>query len=190
MLAHLPKAIGRALKERRPGIEKTLYHDPAFADIPASIILESPAFTDGGPLPRRYTLDGEKISPPLSWRQVPPEAKSLCLLIEDADSPTSQPLTHAIVVDLPPDATGLEEGALRSPLHVGQDLHFGKNSFHRPSYLPPDPPPGHGDHRYLFQLYAVSELVISTGTPTRDDLRTAMAGRVLARGCLMAIYRR
>ncbi|HEY3754804.1 MAG TPA: YbhB/YbcL family Raf kinase inhibitor-like protein [Opitutaceae bacterium] len=190
MLAHLPKAIGRALKDRRPGLIKTLYHDTAFADVPATIVLESAAFADGGVLPRRYTADGEQLSPPLSWRGIPPQARYLCLVIEDADSPTERPLTHAIVLDLPADAAGLNEGALRSPHHSGQDLDLGKNSFHRAAYLPPDPPPGHGEHEYLFQLYALEALSLPDGTPKLEDLRSAMIGNVLARGCLVARYGR
>jgi Raf kinase inhibitor-like YbhB/YbcL family protein len=190
MLAHLPKAVGHALRNRRPGLEKTLYQDAAFADVPGTIVLESPAFADGGVLPRRYTLDGEKLSPPLTWSGIPKETRSLCLVIEDADSPTSQPLTHAIVLDLPPDATGMEEGALKSPDHPGAGLDLGKNSFFKSAYLPPDPPPGHGEHRYLFQLYALDGLLQVKETPSLSEVRAAMAGRVLARGSLIGLYSR
>lgn len=190
MLAHLPRSIGRALNKRRPGLDKTLYQDPAWEGVPKDLVVESPAFADDGALPRRYTLDGEKLSPPLAWRGLPAGTRSLCLVIEDADSPTARPLTHAIVFDLPPEARGLEEGALRSPHHDGQPLDLGKNSYHRATYLPPDPPPGHGEHRYVFPVYALDRLPVLKGTPSLEEIRQEMIGHVLARGCLVGRYGR
>ncbi|HZD91323.1 MAG TPA: YbhB/YbcL family Raf kinase inhibitor-like protein, partial [Pseudolabrys sp.] len=32
-----------------------------------AFVLESPAFRDGEPIPRKYTADGENVSPPLRW---------------------------------------------------------------------------------------------------------------------------
>ena len=75
-------------------------------------------------------------------------------MVEDADSPTPNPLVHAIVVNLPPGDTRLVEAALPSQGNEGQDtVHAGRNSGLQAAWLPPDPPPGHGVHRYAFQLY-------------------------------------
>lgn len=74
----------------------------------------SAAFNDYAPIPRRYTADGEGISPPLHWNDAPAEAASLLLIVEDPDTPTPQPLVHAIVINLPRGDGSLEEGALRS----------------------------------------------------------------------------
>lgn len=36
-----------------------------------NFLLNSPAFTDGSPIPARYTHDGEDVSPPLEWSGAP-----------------------------------------------------------------------------------------------------------------------
>jgi len=49
--------------------------------------LKSVAFAHDGPIPQRYSCDGADVSPPLEWRGVPTDAKSLALIIEDPDAP-------------------------------------------------------------------------------------------------------
>src|SRR5205085_8174753 len=107
------------------------------------------------------------------WQGVPPEAASLVLIVEDADAPTSEPLVHAIVVDLPPGDGKLPEGELKSSGHEGGQVHEGRNSYLRAGWLPPDPPPGHGEHRYAFQLFALGPGDPFKGTPGRDDVLEA-----------------
>lgn len=169
-------------------MEKTLYFDVSMADVPELIQLQSSAFANEASIPVRFTADGEKLSPPLAWSYVPPEAVGLVLLMEDADSPTPQPLTHLIVLDLPPVAGALAEGEIKSPDHPGAAHDLGKNSMLRTRYLPPDPPPGHGDHRYVFQIYAVDCALGGLENPSKDKLKEAMTGHVIARGGLVGIY--
>ena len=78
-----------------PGLEKAIYHDPDFAGAAEAITLGSPAFAEGAAIPARYTEDGEKLSPPLTWHGVPAASRGLILVIEDADSPTPAPIVHA-----------------------------------------------------------------------------------------------
>jgi Raf kinase inhibitor-like YbhB/YbcL family protein len=190
MLEKLPHAIGQALKGLQPGLESTIFHGGDVAAVPATIKIESPAFSDGAPMPARYTEDGEKVSPPLSWSGVPPEAKALVLLVEDADSPTPHPLVHAIVWDLPPHDGEIPEAGLKSKGATGEPHALGKNSFLAAEYLPPDPPTGHGPHRYVFQLYALSREPKLSGTPGRGALLDAMRGHVIAKGALTGTYER
>jgi len=81
--------------------------DVTTTSAPDRIQLESPAFTDGGKLPARFTCDGEGISPPLRWSGVPDTAKDLVLVAEDPDVPTGA-FTHWTVWKLPfqPDGQG------------------------------------------------------------------------------------
>ena len=156
-----------------------------------AIRVQSLAIVDHGPIPVPYTADGEGLSPPLTWSDVPSGAPSLVLLVEDADAPAPHPLVHAIVVDLPAGDGGLAEGALDSPGHDGSsELHAGRHSFLRSGWLPPDPPPGHGVHRYAFQVFALGRTPEWPETPGRDDVLEALREHAIASGCLIGTYER
>jgi Raf kinase inhibitor-like YbhB/YbcL family protein len=190
MLEKLPHAIGHALQGIQPGLEATVYHGGDVATAPEVIKVTSLGFGDGGTMPARYTEDGARVSPPLAWTGVPPDAQAVVLLIEDADSPTPHPFVHAIVWDLPGRDGDLPEAALKSKGAPGEPHALGKNSHLGAEYLPPDPPTGHGPHRYLFQVYALSRQPKLSGHPGRTALLDAMRGHVLAKGCLTGIYER
>jgi len=189
MLEKIPEGVGRALRGVRAGFEKVV-SESAFATAPYAIILESPAFEDGGSIPTRYTEDGEKISPPLSWRGAPGAAQSMVLVVEDPDAPTPEPLIHLLAWDLPPDLERLDEGTFRSPKHEGLDEVLGHNSFHKSAYLPPDPPTGHGPHLYVFQIFALDRKLSFDRPPSRAAVVDAMKGHVLAKGLLTGSYER
>lgn len=191
MFENLPSALGHALSAVRPGPEKLAINDPAIVGREMQPLkVTSSAFADGGSIPKRYTADGEKLSPPLRWTGVPDTAASLVLFIEDADSPTPQPLVHAIAYDLPPEMRLLEEGALsRAPSEGGPEM--GRNSYLLSTgYLPPDPPPGHGLHRYAFQLFAIDHRPNFPDAPGRGDLIEVLRHRAIAAGYIIGIYER
>jgi Raf kinase inhibitor-like YbhB/YbcL family protein len=190
MLENLPSALGRVLTAVRPGTEKLAINDPGVVVLETPALdVTSPAFTDSGMIPKRYTADGDKTSPPLRWSGVPDRTAALMLLIEDADSPTPQPLVHAIVYDLEPGARSLEEGALSAPPSDGARA-MGRNSYFRARYLPPDPPPGHGPHRYAFQIFAADHHPSFAHAPGRGDLIDVLRCHVVAAGYLIGIYQR
>ncbi|HYE44401.1 MAG TPA: YbhB/YbcL family Raf kinase inhibitor-like protein [Caulobacter sp.] len=186
MLEKLPSIVGHALQGLRPGMEKILYNDPALQAVPESLTLESAAF-DAPTLPQRFTEDGEGLSPPFAWKGVPAGAASLLLVIEDADSPTPTPLVHAIVYDLPPRDDILKEGAIAT-LDDEEHPHTGLNSFFNTGYLPPDPPPGHGPHRYVAQIYALDAPSGFKGLPRRPQVRDLLHKHAIARGMICATY--
>jgi phosphatidylethanolamine-binding protein (PEBP) family uncharacterized protein len=126
----------------------------------------------------------------LQWIGVPPSAASLVLIVEDADAPTPQPLVHAIVVGLDGADAALAEGALPSDDNPGSGLRVGRNSYLQAAWLPPDPPPGHGVHRYAFQLFALATGASFDGTPGRDAVLAAIKEHGLASGCLIGTYER
>ncbi len=191
MLEHVPHWLGSALKGLRAGTDKLTVAQEGLGAFEA-LTLSSPAFADGGRLPDRFTADGAGVSPPLMWRDPPPGTARLALLVEDADSPTPQPLVHAVIWDLAPEAGHLAEGAIVADGQgdaAGRDV--GRNSYYREGWLPPDPPTGHGEHRYAFQLFALAEGAGDPGdSPGRTALLAAMAGKVLAAGILIGTYSR
>jgi phosphatidylethanolamine-binding protein (PEBP) family uncharacterized protein len=84
----------------------------------------------------------------------------------------------------------LDEGELKSAASGGRDIALGKNSFLCSEYLPPDPPPGHGEHRYVFQLFALDHALELGDAPGRTALLDAMEGHVIAKGLLIGTYER
>ena len=182
--------MGHVLRERRAGLDKLVFNRSGLRVGQAMLQLSSLAFADHAGIPERYTADGEGVSPPLAWQAVPANAASLVLIVEDADSPTAEPLVHAIVVDLPPADGNLAEGAIKSAGHEGQHLHEGRNSYLQAGWLPPDPPPGHGEHRYAFQLFALGPGEPFEGAPGRDEVLRAIGERGIASGLLVGTYTR
>ena len=189
MLEKLPDTIGHALRGRRAGLEKIAFHVVDLRAGMAQIAVTSLAFVDHAPIPARYTADAAGVSPPLQWSGLPALARSLVVIVEDADAPTPQPLVHAIVVDLAGEDGALAEGALPSKDHEGSGVRAGRNSALQAACLPPDPPPGHGVHRYAFQLFALAGGDFD-GTPGRDAVLDAIRDHGLASGCLIGTYER
>ena len=191
MLENLPEQVGRALQGQRAGLENiALYRLLLERDIPR-IDIHSLAFENMAAIPIRYTADGDGTSPPLAWRGVPQAATSVVLMVEDADSPTPRPLVHAIAVNLERCDGSLVEGALVSQDAAAIDeVEIGLNSFLKQGWLPPDPPPGHGEHRYAFQLFALREGPGFSSVPGRHELFDAIVERAIAAGCLIGTYER
>lgn len=191
MLEHVPDWLGHLLRDFRAGAGKLCIVQPELGGDFEGLELTSLAFANGARMPARFTADGEGISPPLAWDGVPAEARSLALIVEDADSPSPEPLVHAIVWDIDPADRALAEGAIA--LHLADErIHekIGRNSYWMAGWLPPDPPTGHGPHRYAFQLFALSTAPDLGGAPGRSAVVKAMAGRVLAAGLLIGTYAR
>lgn len=187
MLEKIPSIIGEALKSVRPGLEKTLA-SAAFGEVPETIAVESTAFGHDRPMPATVTADGAKRSPPLAWTNVPSGTAEIVLVVEDADSPSIDPLVHAIAFGLPVDGT-LPEGALGGG-EAPPAVAVGQNSFFKAGYLPPDPPSGHGAHRYVFQVFALGQASGLTGEPGRGAVVQALKGKVSAKGVLIGTYER
>ena len=190
MLEKIPHWLGRALTNVRAGHDKLVL---ASLDLGGaeSLAISSPAFAAGARLPQRFTADGEGVSPPLTWSNLPDETESLALIVEDPDAPTPQPMVHAIVVDIDPTLGGLPEGAIRPDGKGGSDKNVGKNSGLSEGWLPPDPPTGHGPHDYVFQLLALGAGRGSDDkSPGRTGFRDYVAGRILAAGALVGTYSR
>ena len=195
MLEHVPHWLGQAIAGLRAGADKLAIVQPELGSFTA-IELKSPAFTNGGRLPERFTADGDGVSPPLFWTGLPEGTHCVALLVEDPDAPAPVPLVHAVIWGLPANAGRLEEGAIvpdsRRDDDAGGDV--GRNSYLREGWLPPDPPTGHGPHNYAFQVFALgppTDPKLEPGpNPSRSAIVKAMAGRVLAAGLLTGVYSR
>jgi Raf kinase inhibitor-like YbhB/YbcL family protein len=143
--------------------------------------LTSSAFAAGDPIPADYTCDGRDVSPPLTIRGAPSGTKALVLIVRDEDA---DDFVHWVAVDIPASTTTLPQGAA-----VGLQ---GRNAFGKVGYGGPCPPKGAARHRYDFALTALSRTLDLKGTPTADDVDTAivLAQAGLARVSLTGTYRR
>ena len=191
MLEHVPGWLGGLLRNIRAGHAKLVIVDPDLQLGSAVIDLSSPAFANQARLPVRFTADGEGVSPPLVWGPLPEGTMSLALIVEDPDAPAPSPIVHGIVWGLPADEHRLAEGAICPDGDGEQDgRDVGRNSYFGEGWLPPDPPTGHGNHDYVFQLFALATTPDIGGNPGRSGLVKAMRGNILAAGMLVGTYSR
>ncbi|MFZ0564961.1 MAG: YbhB/YbcL family Raf kinase inhibitor-like protein, partial [Chlamydiales bacterium] len=137
--------------------------------------LKSPVFEKGSTIPRKYTCQGIDVSPPLEIADVPAEAKSLALIMDDPDVPESVRKdgmwVHWVVYNIEPSIKGIEEGT--------QSLGtFGKNTGNQNRYMGPCPPDR--EHRYFFKLYALDTSLSLGSGATKEELLKAMEGHIIA----------
>jgi Raf kinase inhibitor-like YbhB/YbcL family protein len=148
--------------------------------------IRSSAFEEGELIPEKYTCDGEDVSPPLSWTQIPKETKSIVLICDDPDAPMGT-WVHWVLFGLSPDTLELPEGISYEKEVLGGAKH-GLNDFRRYGYGGPCPPGG--THRYFFKLYAVDTQVDLNAGATKNEVLNAIKGHILAEGKLMGRYSR
>ncbi len=154
-----------------------------------ALTITSPAFQQGGKIPSNYTCEGDDVSPPLVFAGAPKGAKSLALVIDDPDAPDpnapKRVWVHWVVLNLPPDTSGLEENASASGLPKGAVQ--GVNDFRNKAYGGPCPPIGR--HRYFHKLYAL-DVALPAKALSKAELEAAMEGHVLGKAELMGTYQK
>ena len=146
--------------------------------------ISSTAFGHEGKIPSKYTCDGENLSPPLFFSDVPKNAKSLVLIMEDPDVPVyirqDGMWDHWILFNIPPETTEIGTGQQKGTpgITTSNKLKYG-------GPCPPD-----REHRYYFKLYALdSKLDLKEGA-TKEQALSAMKGHVIAEAVLMGKYQR
>jgi Raf kinase inhibitor-like YbhB/YbcL family protein len=184
MFEKLPRVFGKALEGVRAGPDKLLLNEEA-ASAPETIRVESTAFEDGETIPVRFTADGEGVSPPLAWSGLPPETRQVLIVVEDPDIPAPQPFIHLIAV-FDGSLSSVSEGGLTP----GSSARLGKNSMGGTGWLPNDPPPGHGPHHYLFQVFALDRTIDWSDKPNKNEVKAALRDAVVAKGVLVGVYER
>jgi Raf kinase inhibitor-like YbhB/YbcL family protein len=151
-----------------------------FAAGGASMKITSSAFQQGGNIPSKFSCDGPNTSPPLQISDVPPEAKSLVLIVDDPDAPSGL-FTHWVVWNISPQTNSVGEGSAPKGVH-------GTNDFGKSGYGGPCPPSG--THRYYFKIFALDRQLDLPSGAKRSQLDAAMKGHVVAQGELMGRYSR
>ena len=144
--------------------------------------LSSPHFIDGSAIPSLYTCQGANRSPALRFEDVPSNAQSLALIVDDPDAPMGT-WTHWTLWNLPPSTQELPEGYQASSQAVE-----GKTDFGSTGYGGPCPPSG--NHRYFFKLYALSTVLDLSQDSNPLELAKDMEGKILATAVLMGTYQK
>ncbi len=152
--------------------------------------LRSSGFSDGATIPRRFTCDGDDLSPPLEWGSPPTGTRSFVLLCDDPDAPAGT-WHHWAAYDIPPDRTELAEGAAGDG-SAKKDFRQGINDFRKPGYGGPCPPHRHGIHRYHFRLLAVAidQLTLRNDKPSCRDVEREARKHTIAEATLVGLYQR
>lgn len=149
----------------------------------AGIQVRSGAFEYGERIPRRYTKDGENVSPDLEWSGVPERAAELLLLCEDPDAPR-RTLLHWLVTGLDPACTGVESGDIPKTGRVW------RNDFGEFGYSGPQPLIGDQAHRYFFRVFALAKPVRLHRHPSAATVHRTIRGTQLVSGALVGRYQR
>jgi len=168
-------------------------------DQPMSMKLESTALAEGGTIARRFTGDGDDVSPPLAWRDPPAGTRQFALVCDDPDAPTPHPWVHWVIYGIAADVHQLPENLppeaqLAKPVAARQG-HNSWTTGRTVGYRGPAPPRGK-PHHYHFRLYALdAALDVKPGLDKkpgldRAALEKAMAGHILAQAELVGVYSR
>lgn len=171
-----------------PGEESVEHSDAAnpSGNRNSAMQLQSAAISKDGSIDSKYTCEGEDVSVPLSWGDLPEGTKSLALIIDDPDAPDpknpKRTWVHWVLYNIPPEVTQLPEGAADD---LPEGVQTGKNDWGKTTYGGPCPPIGR--HRYFHKLYAL-DTQLDLQRPTKAELEQAMNGHILAQTELVGTY--
>jgi hypothetical protein len=143
--------------------------------------ITSPTFKNQASIPQKYTCQGEGINPTLEISDVPKEAKSLVLIVDDTDAPVGL-FTHWVMWGIAPDTTFIDEDS------IPDGVLEGTNSAGVMGYTAPCPPSDTGVHHYRFQLFALSKDIDIPEGSDRNTLENAMKNFDIGRAELVGTY--
>jgi Raf kinase inhibitor-like YbhB/YbcL family protein len=146
--------------------------------------LTSSAFTQGQPIPVKYSCKGADVSPALAWDESPAGTQSFALIMDDPDAPVGT-WVHWVLFNLPATSRGLSEGMPIDPTFADGSVQ-GITSARSVGYHGPCPPSG--THRYFFKLYALDTVITLTDKADKKALLVAMEGHIVAQAELMGTF--
>ncbi|MDB5036995.1 MAG: hypothetical protein JWQ35_523 [Bacteriovoracaceae bacterium] len=157
-----------------------------------TMILESSAFQNNDSIPMQYSKEGENISPPLEWSNVPDGTVEFAIIMEDPDAPQPEPFVHWLLYKIQPHVRKLAERISLDGIESGTgDASLeGKNSFGEYRYGGPLPPIGDKPHRYNFSLFALRQNLSAKAGMTKEELLNAMNDHILEKAELIGTYQR
>ncbi len=160
-----------------------------------ALTLNSLDFANTGLILKEFTCPedenhgGKNKIPRLVWEGVPKNTKSFVLICDDPDAPKPHtPWVHWVVYNIPADKRSLDYIKDRTE-KLNDGTMQGKNSWPRPGYDGPCPPPGK-PHRYFFKLYALDTMLGLKPGATGSAVAAAMEGHVITQAEIVGLYGR
>jgi Raf kinase inhibitor-like YbhB/YbcL family protein len=158
---------------------------------PPQLKLTTPAYSDGGEIPVKYTCAAKPsaVSPLLEWTDVPKDTATFALIFHDMDAQPNKgvtDVTHWMVWNIPADAHQLPEGVPATP-QSADGMIQGKNIRGETGYRGPCAPPGK-PHHYTFELYALDQKLDLGPDATRADLLKAMDGHIIGKSAYVGMF--
>lgn len=148
--------------------------------------LASSAFAHRENIPRKYTGEGEDVSPPLSWTNAPEGTQSFALFCHDPDAPLVTPgsygFVHWVLYNIP--------GSVAELIENSESYICGINNFGRSSYGGPMPPEEHGIHHYFFWVLALNAEVDLESGLSLEELLREIEPNVIGMNRLVGTYSR
>ena len=154
----------------------------------------------GSELKTHHTPLGENRFPELNWNAASntPVVAEYLVVVEDPDAPLPSPVVHGVYYSIPESKTSLLPSDFEKIAGRGNSLSggfkYGANRM-KSVWGGPRPVMGHGVHRYMFQVVALSGKVEDEGgllseVPTKAELEKAIAGKVMGWGIWMGTFER
>ncbi len=148
------------------------------------MILRSYSFRNNAEIPRTFTCDGANNNPPLIIEDVPKEAQSLVLIVDDPDATGGRIFTHWIIWNISPEIGEIRGGeAPRGAIE-------GRNDLGDEKYGGPCPPFASKPHRYMFKLFALDKILDLPAGSEKEKIERAMNKHILAQATLIGLYTR
>jgi len=142
--------------------------------------IESDVFVNNGKIPVRYTCNGEGMQIPIKISDVPKDAKSLALIVDDPDAPNGD-FVHWVVWNIDPKTLVIENNNISGATE-------GYTSLGKPGWVAPCPPSG--IHHYNLKLFALDTLLSMPKSSGKADLIRAMEGHIIDNAVLVGLYGR
>ncbi len=156
-------------------------------ELKKNLVVESPAFKNMGYIPKKYTCDGEDISPPLILKNLSKDAKSIVIIVEDPDAPLGT-FTHWIIWNIRP-MKNIPENIPKKEV-VLDGAYQGLNDFRKIGYNGPCPPKGDKPHRYFFKVYVLNRVLDLKPPVNKEKLLKEVKKYTIQYGELVGIYKR
>ncbi len=160
--------------------------------LPPMVKMTITGFADGGKIPPANTCaDGPGVSPAISWTPGPAGTQSYTLILHDPDpvlgGSATNDVLHWAIFDIPGNATSLP-AAVPNQAELPDGAKQPNNQGGQPGFLNPCAPPGHGEHHYTFEIYALNAKLDLPANTSRQDLMSAMNGKVLSKGVYIGMF--